>query len=85
MKLSVIQCVNGSNKVLAEGLSEQNALVNFHDRCKILWNATDVITGMVAIFDEQLDVYQGHKELITHPVPEPEPNEDTIEETAEGE
>lgn len=42
------------------------ALVAFHDRCKILWNAPDVITGEVAIFDEQLDVYKGYKELITH-------------------
>ena len=75
MKLSIIQCVNGSYSVVAEGITtEQAALVAFHDRCKILWSAPDVITGEVAIFDEQLDVYHGYKELITHtPTPEPNP------------
>jgi hypothetical protein len=75
MKLSIIQCVNGSYSVVAEGITtEQAALVAFHDRCKILWNAPDVITGEVAIFDEQLDVYHGYKELITHtPSVQPEP------------
>lgn len=81
MKLAVIQCVNGAYSVIAEGITtEQAALVAFHDRAKILWNATDVITGEVAIVDEQLDVYKGHKELITHevtvqPEPETEPEE----------
>ena len=83
MKLAVIQCVNGAYSVIAEGITtEQAALVAFHDRAKILWNAPDVITGEVAIVDEQLDVYKGHKELITHevaaaqPEPEPEPEEE---------
>lgn len=72
MKLSIIQCVNGSFSVVAEGITtEQAALVAFHDRCKILWNAPDVITGEVAIMDEQLDVYHGYKELITH-APQPQ-------------
>lgn len=69
-KLSLIACINGNFSVVSEHSTEQAALVAFHDRCKILWNAPDVITGEVAILDEQLDVYQGYKELITHePVP----------------
>ena len=81
MKLAIIQCVNGSFSVVSEGhTTEQAALVAFHDRCKILWNAPDVITGEVAIVDEQLDVYHGLKEFIHHtPQPAPEP------ETTEGE
>lgn len=76
MKLAIIQCVNGNYSVVAEGITtEQAAMVAFHDRCKILWNASDVITGEVAIMDEQLDVYHGCKELITH-TPEPTPNEE---------
>lgn len=67
MKLALIQCVNGNYSVVSEGhTTEQAALVAFHDRCKILWNAADVITGEVAIVDEQLDVYHGYKELIRH-------------------
>ena len=67
MKYALIQCVNGSYSVVSEGYqTEQAALIAFHDRCKILWNAADVITGEVAIVDEQLDVYHGYKELIRH-------------------
>ncbi len=74
MKLAVIQCVNGNFSVVAEGMeTEQAALVAFHGRCTALWNAPDVITGEVAVVDEQLDVYHGCKELISHvsqPAPE---------------
>lgn len=78
MKLAIINCVNGNFSVIAEGITtDQAARVQFHDRCKILWNAPDVLTGEVAVLDEQLDVYQGLKELIHHgaqqPAPEPEP------------
>lgn len=51
----------------------------FHERSKILWNAADVITGEVAIVDEQLDVVEGYKEFISH-----EPTVTEPEETAEG-
>lgn len=75
MKLAVIQCINGNFFVVSEGLeTEQAARVAFHERCKILWNAPDVITGEVAVVDEQLDVYQGLKELIHHD-PQPEPQQ----------
>lgn len=67
MKLAIINCVNGNFSVIAEGIeTDQAARVAFHDRCKILWNAPDVLTGEVAVVDEQLDVYQGLKELIHH-------------------
>lgn len=77
MKLAIINCVNGNFSVISEGITtDQAARVQFHDRCKILWNAPDVLTGEVAVLDEQLDVYQGLKELIHHdpqqPQPEPE-------------
>lgn len=66
MKLSLIQCVNGNFSIVSEHNSEQAALVAFHDRCKILWNALDVLKGEVAIVDEQLDVFKGYKEFIVH-------------------
>jgi hypothetical protein len=75
MKLAVIQCINGNFFVVSEGMeTEQAAYVAFHERCKILWNAPDVITGEVAIVDEQLDVYRGLKELIHHEA-QPEPQQ----------
>lgn len=81
MKLAIIKCVNGNFSVVAEGIeTEQAALVQFHGQCQILWNAPDVITGEVAIVDEQLNFYRGCKEFINHVVPseqeaEPDSNE----------
>ena len=85
MKLAIINCVNGNFSVVAEGITtDQAALVAFHGRCQVLWNAPDVITGEVAIVDEQLDIYRGYKELIRHTpvqpvqtIPEPEPEAET--------
>lgn len=78
MKLAIVTCINGNFKVEAEGFaSEQAALVAFHGKAQTLWNAPDVLTGEVAIVDEQLDIYKGYKELIRHsaqqPTPEPTP------------
>lgn len=70
MKLALVNCVNGNFSIVAEGItSEQAARTQFHERCKILWSASDVITGEVAVVDEQLDVYMGLKELIRHDPP----------------
>jgi len=67
MKLALIQCVNGNFSIVSEhGDNEQAAKVAFHNRCQILWNASDVITGEVEIVDEQLDVYKDYKEFISH-------------------
>lgn len=80
MKYALEQCVNGNFSIASEhGDNEQAAIVAFHDKCRILWNAPDVITAEVAIVDEQLDVVDGYKEFISH---EPTPVEP--EETTEG-
>ncbi len=75
MKLSIINCVNGNFSVVAEGITtDQAARVAFHDRCKVLWNAPDVLTAEIAIMDENLDCVEGYREFIHHdPQPEPQP------------
>lgn len=79
MKLALTQCVNGNFSIVSEhGENAQAAKVAFHERSKILWNASDVITGTVAIVDEQMDVFEDYKEQIFHepaPVEAEEPNE----------
>lgn len=80
MKYSVVQCVNGNFSIVSEHGDSQSAVVAFHDRCKNLWNAPDVITGMVKVFDESLNQYGNKVEYITHPVPEPEPEPEEDEE-----
>lgn len=73
MKYALIQCVNGNFSIVSEhGENLQAARVAFHDRCKILWNASDVITGYVAIIDSNLTYVDGRIEVITHEVTESE-------------
>ena len=92
MKYSVIQCVNGNNKIVAENITDLSlAKVKFHSLCQTLWNAPDVLTAEVMIADEQLNCVEGYKEFIHHdPQPEPEPEPETEpdnggEEPVEGE
>jgi len=82
MKFAIITCINGNFKVEAEGFTtEQAVLVAYHGACQALWNTPEVLTGEVAIVDEQLDIYKGYKEFIRHTAqqptqtPEPEPVE----------
>ena len=84
MKYSLIKCVNGSYSVHAEGITDLSAAkTTFHGLCQTLWNAPDVITGEVAIMDENLDFVEMYKEFIRHepqPQPEPEVTEEPTEE-----
>ena len=66
MKYSVIKVVNGNFSVVSEHEDKLSALVKFYDICKTHWNAEDVKTAMVAIFDESLNVVEGHREFIYH-------------------
>lgn len=71
MKLYVVKVVNEAIAVVSEWTdNEQGARVSFHDTCKTLWNAPDVIKATVRILDEQLDCFQGYTETITHALTE---------------
>ena len=70
MKYSVIKVVNSTFAIVSEHSDLQSALVIFHDTCKNHWNASDVESAMIGIFDENLDVVEGHKEYIYHTVEE---------------
>lgn len=68
MKYAIINVVNGNYAVHAEGITDlNNAKVQWHGRCQVLWNASDVQTACVMITDENLDTVQGYKEFISHP------------------
>ena len=83
MKYSVIQCVNGNNKIVAENIEDLSfAKVKFHGLCQTLWNSADVLTAEVMIADEQLNCVEGYREFIHHdPEPEPEPESESEPET----
>lgn len=67
MKYAIIKVINGNYFIHAEGITDVNsAKVQFHDLCKSLWNASDVLKATVIIADENLDAVEGYKEVITH-------------------
>ena len=67
MTYAIIECINGSFFVQAEGLTSiEAAKTQYHGRCQTLWNAADVKSAYVMIVDTQLDVVEGCKEYIHH-------------------
>lgn len=67
MKYAIIKVINGSYSIHAEGFTElSGAIVNYFGLGQTLWNAPDVVTAMIAIVDENLDVVGRYKEFIHH-------------------
>lgn len=77
---SVIQCVNGSFRVVSETNNIQTAIVSFLGTSQSLWNASDVITATVGIYDENLRIVQGYYDNKIHHDPQPAPVETPSEE-----
>jgi hypothetical protein len=72
MKYYVVHVSNGNLQIqsITEHGTPEAALVEYHNRCKVLWSEPSVIKATVKILDEQLDCYQGYNEIITHEVAE---------------
>lgn len=67
-KYYVIQSSNGNVSIVSEWDDLTKAIVAYHDRCKALWNAKDVIEGIVEIvYSMDLNVVNGYVEHIRHP------------------
>lgn len=68
MKYYVVHVSNGNLQIqsITEHGTPEAALVEYHNRCKMLWSEPSVIKATVKILDEQLDCYQGYSEVITH-------------------
>lgn len=67
MKIAIIKAINGNFFIHAEDYNSiEEALPTYHGLCQSLWNASDVITAMVMIVDEQLDCVEDYKEFIHH-------------------
>ena len=64
----IMQSSNGTVTIESEWSDLTKAIVAFHDKCKILWNAPDVIEGIVQIvYSADLAVVGGYSEKISHP------------------
>jgi hypothetical protein len=69
----IMQSSNGTVTIESEWSDLTKAIVAFHDKCKILWNAPDVIEGIVQIvYSADLAVVGGYSEKISHPKVEPQ-------------
>ena len=67
MKYAILKVINGNYFVHSEGITVlDNAKTTYHGLCQQLWNASDVITAMVMIVDENLDCVEKYKEFIHH-------------------
>lgn len=67
MTYAIIECINGSFFVRAEGITSiETAKTQYHGRCQTLWDASDVKNAYVMIVDTQLDVVEDYKEYIHH-------------------
>ena len=67
MKYAIIKVINGNYFIHSEGWTDkEKAIVNWHDCCKTLHNAKDVVTACVMIVDENLDCVEGYREFISH-------------------
>ena len=71
-KYYLIQSSNGNVSIVSEWDDLNKAIVAFHDKCKTLWNAKDVIEGIVEIvYSMDLNVVSTngatYVEHISHP------------------
>ena len=66
MKYAIVKCINGNFTIHAETDNLKQAKVNYHGLSQTLWNADDVITGSLAIVDENYSVVEPYREYITH-------------------
>lgn len=77
MTYAIFKCINGNFSVHAEGFNDlSKARVSYFDLCKILWNADDVIKGVVKIVNDDLSLVESYQEYIFHDAPIEEPAEE---------
>lgn len=77
----IIQSSNGNVSIKSEWNDLTKAIVAYHDACKVLWNASDVVEGIVQIiYSADLAVVNGYSERINHTQDvEPAANESEVE------
>ena len=77
---SVVKSVNNSSSsIVTQDDSFKNAVMEYHNQCRIHWSADDVLVGWIAILDDSLSVVDingtSYKEYIFHNPPEPNSEE----------
>lgn len=71
MKYALITCINGNYKIESEHGTDLNAAkMAWHEKCRSLEGASDVITATCMVADENLGTVGSLFEQIKHPVEE---------------
>lgn len=64
---AVVKVINGNFFIDSEGFQTlDSAIVKFHDVCKTLWNAPDVIRATVKIVNTDFNMVENYQDFIKH-------------------
>ncbi|MCQ2969888.1 MAG: hypothetical protein MJ191_07275, partial [Clostridium sp.] len=66
MGYGIIKNINGAFTVDSEFTDLDKAKVKFHDVCKNLWNASDVLEATVVLVNDKMATIGNYSEYITH-------------------
>ena len=66
MKLSIITCTDGNFLIRSEHTTREAALIAYDELHAGLVGDTSMKKGVIAIMDEQLNVFEGRSDVITH-------------------
>ena len=68
MKLSIVTCTDGNFLIRSEHETRDSALMAYDDLHKALVGDVSTEKAVIKILDEQLDVFEGRGDVITHEV-----------------
>jgi len=67
MKLALVTCTDGSYLVRSQHETRDAALIAYDQLHAALINDKAMKYGVIAILDENLDVFEDRRDVITHP------------------
>ena len=79
MKLALMTCTDGNYVLRSEHSTRDAALIAYDQLHAALVGDATMKYGVIAILDENLDVFEGRRDVIRHD-PEPEEIEEPVEE-----
>lgn len=68
MKLSIITCTDGNFLIRSEHTTRDAALIAYDELHAGLVGDTSMEKGVIAIMDEQLNVFEGRSDVIIHEI-----------------
>ena len=67
MKLAIMTCTDTNYLLRSEHSTRDGALMAYDDLHRAMVGDTTMKYGVIAILDENLDVFEGRRDVITHP------------------